>query len=139
MANLPDNTISSSSLKHWYIRLIYLLFCFHCSFSKGYRTNKIIFFAEAFTRRRYIRKGLLENFAKFTGEELCLSHWPLASHFVKEGIPTMVFSCEFSEIFKETFFNRTRPDDVFSLQYKIYKASSTTQQINFPKDFASKY
>ena len=45
-----------------------------------------------------IRKGLLRNFAKFTVKHLCHSLF-----FNKEAL-TQVFSYEFWEIFKNTFF-----------------------------------
>ena len=57
----------------------------------------------------FYKKGVLENFAKFTGNYLCRSflfnkayHWrPVI--FLKKETPTQLFSCEFYEIFKNTF------------------------------------
>ena len=56
--------------------------------------------------RVYCKKDILKNFAKFTGKHLWQSlpffagwHFQLAQ----------VFSCEFCEIFKNTFLHRTPP------------------------------
>ena len=48
-----------------------------------------------------MKKGVLENFSKFTGKHLC-SHQ--ACNFIKKETLAQVFSCEFCEIFKNTFF-----------------------------------
>ena len=45
--------------------------------------------------------GVLKNFAKFTGKHLCQS-----LIFKKETL-AQVFSCEFCEISKKTFFHKT--------------------------------
>ena len=45
----------------------------------------------------YCKKGVLKNFAKFTGKHLCQSLF-----FKKETLAQM-FSCEFCKIFKSTF------------------------------------
>ena len=62
-----------------------------------------------------MKKGMLKNLAKFTGNHLC---WSLflnktvdlkpATLFKKET-PTQVFSCKYYEIFKNSFFYRTHP------------------------------
>ena len=54
-------------------------------------------------------KGVLRNFAKFTGKHLCKSLFfnkvaGLICNFIKKETPTQVFSCEFCEISKNTFF-----------------------------------
>ena len=49
----------------------------------------------------FCKKGVLRNFAKFTGKHLCQSLF-----FNKETL-AQVFSCEFCEISKNTFFYRT--------------------------------
>ena len=51
-------------------------------------------------RRCSLKKGVLKNFAKFTGKHLCQS---LFFNKVAETL-AQVFSCEFCEIFKNTFF-----------------------------------
>ena len=48
----------------------------------------------------FCKEGVLENFAKFTGKHLCQSLWPFFTL-------ARVFSYEFCEIFKNTYFNRT--------------------------------
>ena len=51
----------------------------------------------------FCRKGVLRNFTKFTGKHLRQSLF-----FNKETL-AHVFSCEFCEISKNTFFDRTPP------------------------------
>ena len=46
-------------------------------------------------QRCSVKKGVLRNFAKFTGA---------ACNFIKKEILAQVFSCEFCEISKNTFF-----------------------------------
>ena len=46
----------------------------------------------------FYKKGVLRNFAKFTGKHL------EACKFIKKETPAQVFSCQFFEIFKNTFF-----------------------------------
>ena len=67
------------------------------------------------SRRRHrscsLRKGVLRNFAKFTGKHLCQSLFfnkvaglsPEACNFIKKETLAQVFSCEFCEISKNTF------------------------------------
>ena len=55
-------------------------------------------------QRCSIRKGVLRNFAKFTGRHLCQSLRPETCNFIKMETLTQVFSCEFCEISKNTFF-----------------------------------
>ena len=50
----------------------------------------------------FCKKSISKNFRKFTGKHPC---WrPEAYKFIKKDTPAQVFSCEFSEIFKNTFF-----------------------------------
>ena len=57
------------------------------------------------------KKGILKNFTKFTGKHLCQSLFlnkivgqsPVCNP-IKKKTMTQVFSCEFCEIFKNTFF-----------------------------------
>ena len=60
----------------------------------------------------FCEKGVLRNFAKFTGKHLCQSLSfnkvaGVASNFIKKETLAHVFSCEFCEISKNTFFYRT--------------------------------
>ena len=48
------------------------------------------------------KKGVLKNFTKFTGKHLCQS-----CNFIKKQTLAQVFSCEFCEIFENTYFYRT--------------------------------
>ena len=51
------------------------------------------------SHQRYsVKKGVLENFAKFTGKQLC---WSL---LVIKLQASQVFCCEFCDIFKKTYF-----------------------------------
>ena len=51
-----------------------------------------------------VRKGVLRNVAKFTGKRLCQSLF-----LIKLLALARVFSCEFCETSKNTFFYRTPP------------------------------
>ena len=46
-------------------------------------------------------KGVYKNFTKFTGEHLCQN---LFLKFIEKETLAQGFSCEFCEIFKDTFF-----------------------------------
>ena len=52
------------------------------------------------------KKGVLKNLAKFTGKKLYQSLFliKLQGNFIKKETLAQVFSCEFYEIFKNTFF-----------------------------------
>ena len=84
----------SAKNKLWGGRLA-LLYLFHPSQKK--RSSH---------RRCSARKGVLKNFAKFIGKHLCQSVRGLkAATFLKKTLAP-VFSCEFCEIFKNTFFTK---------------------------------
>ena len=59
-----------------------------------------------------VTEGLLKNFEKFTGKHLCqglslnkIAGWDAeACNFIKKETLAQVFSCEFCEIYKNTFF-----------------------------------
>ena len=55
------------------------------------------------TRRVFCKKGVLRNFAKFTGRHLC------QSLLIKKETLAQMFSYEFYEISKNTFSYRTPP------------------------------
>ena len=63
----------------------------------------------------FCKKGFLRNFTKFTGKHLCQRLFfnkvaglrPEACNFIKKESLAQVFSCEFCEISKNTFFHRT--------------------------------
>ena len=56
----------------------------------------------------FCKKGILRNFAKFTGKHLCESLFNkvagAACNFIKKETLAQVFFCEFCEICKNTFF-----------------------------------
>ena len=57
----------------------------------------------------FYKKGVLRNFAKFTGKHLCQSLFfnkvaGTACNFIKKETLAQVFSCQFCEIFNNTFF-----------------------------------
>ena len=51
----------------------------------------------------FLWKGVFEKFANFTGKHLCQSFFFNKSFIKKESLEQM-FSCEFCQIFKNTFF-----------------------------------
>ena len=72
----------------------------------------------------FCKKDVLRNFVKFTGKHLCQSQFfnevadsralfnyllNLLTLFIKKETLAQVFSCEFCEISKNTFFYRTPP------------------------------
>ena len=58
--------------------------------------------------RSYIRKGVLRNFAKFTGKQLCRSF-----------ILYKIAGRNFCEIYKTTFFHKTPPVAASALSYIV--------------------
>ena len=55
----------------------------------------------------FCKKDVLRNFAKSTGKHQCQSLFFQACNFIKKETLAQVFSCEFCEISKNTFFQRT--------------------------------
>ena len=60
----------------------------------------------------FCKKVVPRNFADFTGNQLCLSLFfnrvaGLRSATIKKETLAQVFSCEFCEISKNTFFHKT--------------------------------
>ena len=62
----------------------------------------------------FCRKGVLGNFAKFTGKDMCQGLF-----FNKETLAQVLF-CEFCEISKNTFFYRTPPVAAFSVEHQKF-------------------
>ena len=97
-----------------------------CDIMKSYlqikRARSFVFGVEKSKNSRpevFCRKGLLRNFAKFTGKHLC------QSLFIKKETLVQVLSCEFGEISKNTFFYRTplvtvSGKDVLTLEFLLY-------------------
>ena len=62
----------------------------------------------------FYKKGVLRNFAKFTEKHQCQSVFfnkvaGRPCNFIKKETQAQVFSCEFCEIFKNTFSQGTPP------------------------------
>ena len=76
-------------------------------------------------RRCYVRKGVLRNFAKFTGKNLCQSlFFNKVPGFIKRETLAQVFSCQFCEISKNTFFRehlRVTASKLFSCLWRRLK------------------
>ena len=78
----------------------------------------------------FCKKGVLRNFSKFTRKHLCqrlfFNKVPIVRHatlLTKEAL-AQLFSCEFFEISKKTFFYRTPPDDCnYHLDFACTKRS----------------
>ena len=86
------------------------------------------------------KKVVLRNFKKFTGKHLCQSLFfnnvaglrPQACNFIKKETVAQVFSCEFCEIFMNTFLYRTplgAASDKSTFIFQIWKLL----QLNFTK------
>ena len=73
-----------------------------------------------------VRKGVFRNFETFTGKHSCarvsflIKLQPSASNFIKKDTLAQVFSSEFCEVSKNTFFTEhlraTASEDKFSVQ-----------------------
>ena len=61
----------------------------------------------------FFKTGVLKNFAIFTGKHL------LESLFNKEALLKRDTTCEYCEIFKNSFFNRAPPVAAFIRKYYI--------------------
>ena len=77
-------------------------------------------------RRCFVKKGVLKNFTKLTGNSLCQSLFfnklgPQACNFIKKETLALVFSSEFYEISMNTFLYRT----------SLVAVSSTTRVLSF--------
>ena len=67
--------------------------------------NKQKLFIQSSHRMCSIEKGVLKNFAKFTGKHLCqILFFSKVCNYITKEILAQVFSCEFCQIFKNTFF-----------------------------------
>ena len=99
--------------------------CFYISFSFLKMYGYI--FAEHFSRRRELMQKLPELLFKqsirddLQNTEAVVQSWPKACNFIRKETLTQVFSCQFCEIFKNTFFRRT----------PLVAASENSYQSNF--------
>ena len=95
-------------------------------------------------RRRSSRKDALRNFTKFTGKHLCQSLFfnkvaglcrSETCNFIKKETLAQVFSCEFCEISKNTFF--TEPLWATASVTYNYEEKSTTKTENTGEEISS--
>ena len=63
---------------------------------------------EAVVQRCFVKKVFLKM-SHNSQENTCARVWPEACNFIKKETLAHMFSCEFCEIFKKTFFYRTPP------------------------------
>ena len=97
----------------------------------------------------FCEKGVLRNFAKFTGKHLCQSLFfsiklqASVCNFIIKEVLAQVFSCEFCEISQSIFSHRTAPVAasvfrillILNLSFKIIltsKESSENATSSFP-------
>ena len=66
-------------------------------------------------------KGVLRNFAKFTGKHLFQSYF--FCKFVRKEVLTQAFSCKFCEIYKDTFLHRTPAVAASEADYVLFLLS----------------
>ena len=76
-------------------------------------------------QRCSVKKGVLRNFAKFTGKYLCQGLFfkkvaGAACNFIKKETLAQVFSCEFCEISKNIFFTEQLRTTTSQLKYEKY-------------------
>ena len=87
----------------------------------------------------FCKKGVLRNFAKFTGKHLCQRLFlnnvaglrPNACNFIEKETLPLVFSCEFHEISKNTFLHRAPL--VAASTYTLPSFSKNTLRLLLPK------
>ena len=77
----------------------------HCLLRYKVRKMEVVFRSRSSHAEVFCKKGILINFAKFTGKHLWVSF--LIKLLDKKETLAQVFSCEFCEISKNTFFNKT--------------------------------
>ena len=80
-------------------------------------------------QRCFIEIGVLKNFTKFTGKYLRQSFF--FNNFIKKETLAHVFSCEFCEIFKNTFFTeylRTTASRMAATNYCLNYIKSRTSE-----------
>ena len=84
-----------------------------------------------------MKKGVLKNFAKFTGKHLCQSLFfnkadSEACNFIKKETLTQVFSCEFCVSSKNTFFTEHLWTTASVLMVMIIRVSGKFPPGKFP-------
>ena len=88
-------------------------------------------FSRSSHRRCSITKDVLRNFAKFTRKHLCQSLFfnKVAGNFIKKETLAQVFSFEFCEISKNTFFTEHLRITVSGF-HGVYKETSSMKCVN---------
>ena len=85
----------------------------------------------------FCEKGVLRNFAKFTGIHLCQSIFlnkvaglrPKACNYIKKETLAQVFACEFCEIFNNFFFKKTPLSAASGITWMIMDYFSMNQKL----------
>ena len=85
-----------------------------------------------------MKKGVLRNFTKFTGKHLCrtLFFKPKACNFIKKETPAQMFSCEFCEIFRNTFFTEHlwKTASIFLISFDVsFKVIDSKKLLQFSR------
>ena len=102
---------------------------------------KLSFFLYRSSHRKCsVIKGVLRNFAKFTGKHLCQSLFfnkvaglrPPASNFIKKWTPAQLLSCEFCKISKNSFFIEHLDDDPVIYYGSLNHPDTTSSRLLFP-------
>ena len=93
-------------------------------------------------RRCSLRKGVFRNFTRFTGKHLSQSLFLMkllvsACNFIKKGALAKLFSCEFCETSKNTFFTEHLWTTASGLRWKTFLPKRSEKLANFLK-FSSK-
>ena len=71
----------------------------------------------------HYKKGVLRNFAKFTGKHLCSE--PQACNFIKKETQAQVLSCKFCKIFKNIFWMLLFPSGKHHFRFKKKNTKKT--------------
>ena len=68
----------------------------------------------------FCKKGVLKDFAKFTGKHLCQSLFITACNFIKKEALAQVFSCEFCKNSKNIFFTDSAASRCILVPFELY-------------------
>ena len=97
---------------------------------------------KAVVRRCFLKRGILQNFAKFTGKQLCWSLFSIKLQTWRppKETPIQAFSYEICEIFKNTFFTEhlSGVDNFLSRRPSFRARNFTARPIGHAKNWWSK-
>ena len=83
-------------------RFLFINFLGSCNYDSLCSVAKYFEISRSSHLQMFLKIGDLKNFAIFTGKHLC---WSLnACNLIKKETSTQVFSCEYCEIFRYSFF-----------------------------------